>query len=45
MFSLQTELHRNRRLERAQQLATASYLLQPELDALQKAMVGAEILT
>ena len=30
---------RSRRLDRAQQLATSSYQLQPELDALQEAMV------
>jgi len=36
----QADVLRSRRLDRAQQLATSSYQLQPELDALQEAMAG-----
>jgi len=36
----QADLLRSRRLDRAQQLATSSYQLQPELDALQEAMAA-----
>ena len=39
-LSSQADVLRSRRLDRAQQLATSSYQLQPELDALQEAMVG-----
>ena len=38
--SSQADVLRSRRLDRAQQLATSYYQLQPELDALQEAMVG-----
>ena len=39
-LSSQADVLRSRRLDRAQQLATSSYQLQLELDALQEAMVG-----